>query len=263
MDLNTLLSKLETKSDNVSNARYITNVINEVTYKIANDCGRKPSTYFSPSSLGGCERSIYYKITGAPTDDKLDIKVKNLKKGNSGTDRHLRIQKALLSAEKYGYNLKWIDIKKYANERGMDYLHILNKDETEYHIIDKRYNLSFKTDGLLKVKNQYLLIEIKTDDTYRWGRRNDISSYHEIQGICYSLSFNIPWIVYIYEERNEFKLKPIMKKITKEQKTKVKDKLNKLTKYKNKKQLPDTEKNKCMFCSYKYICKKNLNVNSY
>lgn len=263
MGLNSLLKKVETRTDDIPDGNYVVNVINEVTEKLFINSGHSPSKYYTPSSIGGCNRKNYYKKLGAPIDENPDVEVKNCKKANSGTDRHDRIQKKLIKAEEFGFDVEWVDVRDYVQARGMDYLDIKGKYGKEYAIVDKRYNLSFKIDGLLKVKDKYMIVEIKTDDTYRWGRRQSISKYHEMQGYCYSLSLNIPFVLYIYEERNEFKLKPFEEKITDKQKQKVINKIEKVDGYVDKKQLPSKDLSSCKFCNYKDICKKDLNVGDF
>src|SRR5690625_525745 len=63
---------------------------------------RTPSKTYKPSSLGGCMRRMYYEVTGAPVDEGRTIEPNFVEIMHSGTDRHERIQKNILAAEKLG-----------------------------------------------------------------------------------------------------------------------------------------------------------------
>ncbi|MFW6017165.1 MAG: hypothetical protein ACOCRK_12060, partial [bacterium] len=118
-------------------------------------------------------------------------------------------------------------------------------------------------DGLLRVRDREMIAEIKTDDTHRWQNRRQISKWHKVQGYCYSLSLQVPYVLYIYEERNEFKLKYFEEKITDEQRQKVIDIISKVESYVDKNKLPVKDLSSCKFCKYKEICSQNINVSDY
>lgn len=259
MSLNSLLKKLETRGQNISLGRYLTNAIDEVTEKEFTKRKRKPSQYLSPSSIDGCVRQNYYKITGAPIDDNIKQDVSNCKKANSGTDRHERIQNMIVKLNDYGFDIRWVDLKEYVKVKGLTHLRVKGKHDNEYHLIDTKYNLSFRVDGLLKIKGEYVIIEIKTDDTYRFSRRTDIAKYHRVQGVCYSLALNINKVIYIYEDRNHFKLKPIEKIVHEEDWKEVVDMVDTVSIYKEDKVLPPKNIDSCKFCIYKELCSDDKN----
>ncbi|MFW6016668.1 MAG: hypothetical protein ACOCRK_09540, partial [bacterium] len=66
MSLNDVIKKVQTRSKDTTHGRYVVNAIDEVTEKMFTENNRKPSQYYTPSSLDGCLRQNYYKRTGAP-----------------------------------------------------------------------------------------------------------------------------------------------------------------------------------------------------
>ena len=262
MGLDSLVQKIETRNKETDDATYLKNILNEAVVRRNNDNLRKPSKYYSPSGLGGCRRKLYYKRIEAPIDDKQDIIAKNILKGESGTDRHERIQSLMVYMdENYDYDYEWMDIPQFIENRGLDYLEVQGIDDTGYEalLLDKRYNLRFRVDGLIKLRSRYYLLEIKTDDTFRWQKRLSVSDYHDMQGICYSLSLGLNKVMYVYEERNEFKKKPIIKEIKESDRKQVIKKIKEVDDYVNRKELPKKDVDKCMFCLYTNICKKDIN----
>lgn len=260
MSLESLINKVQTRTDDISDGQYFVNILKEGVQKRNNANLRKPSTYYSPSSLGNCPRQLYYKRTGSPIDDKQDIEPKNILKGETGTDRHERIQELIVWLdENEDYDFEWLSVRNYIKEKGLNHLEVIKDDGLEALVVDKRYNIRFKVDGLLTIRGNTYLLEIKTDDTYRWKGRNKVSKYHRFQGYSYSLSFGIDRVLYIYEERNNFQKKPIHKKVTDEDRKELTDKIEMIEEHLEKGKLPKKDLTSCNFCMYKTICKKDYN----
>jgi len=258
MSLDTLVEKLATRSKDIPDEEYLVNAINEVT--VQEFGGRKPSTYYSPSGLDKCLRSLYYKRLGVDIDPNPDIEVKNCEKAESGEDRHERIQqKIVLASDKYDFDIVWVDVEKFIKRRGLDYLEVVFKDEYEVLLLDNRFDLRFRIDGLVKIKGRYYIIEIKTDNPDFWQRRTYVSKWHNMQGYCYALSLQLDTIIYLYEERKDFQKQPLVKKVSEEEKQKVVEKINKTEDYIQNEELPPKDISKCMFCDYKIKCKENYN----
>lgn len=260
MGLDSLVQKLNTRSEKITDGEYLNNILDEALVKRNNANLRKPSQYYSPSSIGGCPRQLYYKRIGAPINDKQDIAPKNILKGETGTDRHERIQELLVYIdEELDYDFEWVDVREYVEENDLDYLEIVSYDGLEALVVDTRYKIRFRVDGIIRIKGREYLLEIKTDDTFRWQKRVNIAPYHKMQGVSYSLSFNINNVLYMYEERNNFQKKIIKVKEKEKDKQKLVDKINKIEKQIEEKELPEKDLKSCMFCMYTDICDKNKN----
>mgnify|MGYP000232193150 CR=1 FL=1 len=260
MSLDSLINKVQTRTDDISDGQYFINILNEGVQKRNNANLRKPSTYYSPSSLGNCPRQLYYKRTDSPIDDKQDIETKNILKGETGTDRHERIQQLMIYInDELDYDFEWYDVRKFIEENELDYLDVVSYDGLEALIVDTRYHIRFRVDGIIKIKNKFYLLEIKTDDTFRWQNRTTISPYHTMQGISYSLSFGIDRVMYLYEERNNYQKKAIKVIESEKDKEKVVNKINKVEQHIEDETLPEKDLKSCRFCMYKTICKKDNN----
>jgi len=260
MGLDSLVTKIETRSKKLPDDEYLVNALNEVIVKEFG--GRTPSTYYSPSSLGKCLRNLYYKRNGVEVDPNLEQEVKNCEKAESGTDRHERIQDKLvkLGSEKYDeFNIVWVDVEEFIKNRQLDYLEVVSKDEYEALLLDHRYDLRFKVDGILKINGRYYILEIKTDNPDYWGRRTTPSSWHQLQTDCYSLSLGIKKAMYLYEERKDFQKKGIIKEVKEEKKDEIVEKIEIVEDYVERGELPPKDKTKCKFCKYPVKCARDYN----
>jgi len=260
MGLDTLVKKLNTRSKEITDGEYLINILDEALTKRNNENLRKPSQYYSPSSIGGCPRQLFYKRAGAEIDKTQNIEPKNILKGETGTDRHERIQQLLIYInDKLDYRFEWVDVREFIKDNELDYLDVISYDGLEALIVDTRYNIRFRVDGIIKIKDKFYLLEIKTDDTFRWQNRTSISPYHVMQGISYSLSFGIDRVMYLYEERNNYQKKAIKVIESEKDKEKVINKINKVEQHIEEETLPEKDLKSCRFCMYKTICKKDHN----
>lgn len=242
---------------------------------------RKPSTYYAPSSLH-CVRQMYFKRKGFPEEEEIkDPSFIGI--CESGTDRHERIQKALLKMKELGYDFEYYDVETYVKEHGLKDIEIKSKRGMETHCINTRYNLSFMTDGILKYlpTGEFFVFEFKTEVSQKFNFRDDNDIMHEPQGCCYALSFNIDNVIYLYEDRNFCNKKPFIFKADKAlTKLLVTDKIDRCEYYLEKNEVPpkvtDIEVDRnfkesthkpgttrpvdkvCRYCKYRKECSKWL-----
>jgi len=214
-----------------------------------------PTEYFRPSSMGGCKRMLYFMRTQAE-QDKEERSVQLEEICNSGTDRHLRIQKLLEDIPE----LKLYDLEqvvKEANLKGINTEFMgWNTDHTEARCKNEDLSLFFQPDGVGRFMNKEIVIEIKTESTYQFNMRYEPKPEHLIQATCYAMGLGMDYILFFYEDRNFLAHKPYLVKVTDEMRQEVIDKINSVNASIKAGIPPEKEEDKCTYCSYKETCKR-------
>ena len=253
------------------------NRINEAIIKLDEDY--KPSIYYKPSSLV-CMRQMYFTRKGVdPEEERKDPSFIGI--CESGTDRHDRIQRVLNEMKNLGMEFEYIDVETYVKEHNLVDIEIREKKGMETHCFNKRFNMSFFTDGIIKYipENKYFIFEFKTEVTQKFAKRDNEESAHQIQAACYSLNFGIDDTLFVYEDRNFCTKKAFLYHVSEEDKrSKVVDKILKCEEYVNQNKVPPKVTNKdvdpnytggrdrvigpsvkiCEYCRYKKECSKYL-----
>lgn len=239
----------------------------------------KPSIYYKPSSLI-CLRQMYFTRQGIePEDEKKSASAIGI--CESGTDRHDRIQRVLAEMKSLGMEFEYIDVETYVKEHNLIDIEIIDKKGMETKCFNKRYNISFLTDGIIKYipTNKYFIFEYKTEVSMKFRNREEEEAVHRTQAACYSLSFGIDDTLFVYENRDICEKKAFhYHSDYAEQKTKVVDKINLCEQYLAKGEVPPKVTNKdidpnfiggkdrvtgpsakiCQYCKYKKECSKYL-----
>lgn len=219
---------------------------------------RTPSQTYKPSSLH-CVRNMYFQVTGAPVDEERTgyclIGI-----GESGTDRHERLQNAVNTMKDNGIDCEYIDVAEYVQEHNLDYLEIKGKSGVETKLYHKDLNISFLCDGIIKYLGEYYIIEFKTETIYKWQSRQGVDENHYDQGTCYSMCLGIDKVLFIYENRDNCDKKAYMFEPTDEMKHGIVSKIELSDKHVATKTPPakplDVSKKACMYCAYKAECRK-------
>lgn len=217
-----------------------------------------PSPFYKPSSLH-CIRNMYYQRTDTPIDN-ASISVDLVGIGESGTDRHLRIQYVVSKMKEMGINCEWVDVETYIKEKNLTDLEVVSKGDFETKLFNKKYQFRFMTDGLIKYNDVYYILEIKTESSYKWMSRGGVDPKHYNQAIAYSLNFEIPSVIFVYENRDVCSKKVYKFDVSDEQRQSLVDKLSTCESYVNKHivpEKPDVPKTVCQYCDYKSTCRKD------
>jgi CRISPR/Cas system-associated exonuclease Cas4 (RecB family) len=201
-------------------------------------------------------RFMYYQKRGTipkmSKDDHIRISM-----GQSGTDRHLRIQRAIAKMQDKGVNCEWLSIKDYVDANPE--LGLTVEKESGLETLCRHYalNLSFKCDGLIRYKGKLYILEIKTESLYKWVTRQAPAEEHLKQVACYALVFNIPDVLFIYENRDSCDKKVFHLVHTPEDILGVKKIIDTCNKYVEDKVSPPkcTDKRGCGWCIYQKTCK--------
>ena len=239
----------------------------------------KPSIYYKPSSLV-CLRQMYFTRKGIDPEEEYKT-ASGIGILESGTDRHDRIQHVLDAMKNLGMEFEYIDVETYVKEHNLADIEIIEKKGMETKCFNKRYNMSFLTDGIIKYipENKYFIFEFKTEISQKFQTREHEEVIHQSQAACYALNFGIPDTLFVYEDRNFCNHKAFHYHVTEDDKKfKVTDKIEKVEKYLKEDKVPPKITNKdidpnyvggqdrvtgpsakiCQYCKFKEHCNKYL-----
>lgn len=220
------------------------------------------SKSYKPSGMN-CMRQSYYVITGAETDPGESNSV-SVGICESGTDRHERIQNAVLHMKDNGFDCEYINVADYVRQRNLDYLSIVKEPnfeagEYETKLYHNPLNISFLCDGIIKYHNHYYILEIKTETSSKFFQRKEVDPSHYHQATAYSLAFGIDEVLFLYECRDNCDKKCFMLKVTDRMRKDLVAYINECNKYIYRSEVPpkpeDVAKKTCNYCSYKGRCK--------
>ena len=97
----------------------------------------------------------------------------------------------------------------------LDYLDVVKEpdfEHTDYEtkLYDKNLNMSFLCDGIIRYKDKYYILELKTEASFKFNSRSDVDPKHHNQGTAYSHEFGIDDVIFIYINRDILDMKPYM-----------------------------------------------------
>ena len=225
---------------------------------------RKGSQSYKPSAMN-CIRQMYYIVTGKQADpgisDYCGIGI-----CNAGTDIHQRIQQAVLDMNTNGVDCEYVNVADYVVSRNLDYLEIkekpnFKKGKFETKLYHKTLNMSFLCDGIIKYKNHYYILEIKSEGGSKFWARAGVDPSHYNQGTAYSVAFGIDEVLFVYISRDVLDMKSFMFVPTDEMKQEMVGKIEECDEYVSKHKAPpkpvDVARKTCEYCPYKTECRKN------
>lgn len=218
-----------------------------------------PSKTYKPSGMN-CIRASYYQVSGVEPDPSSSSYA-FVGICNSGTDIHVRIQTAVEQLKENGMDCEYIDVAEYVKSRNLDYLNIVSKNGMETKLYHTKYNLAFMCDGIIKYKNHYYILELKTESSFKFMNRKDVDPSHYNQGTAYSLAFDIDQVLFVYINRDVLDMKAFMFNVTNDMKQDLVGYIEECDGYVHRKIAPpkpvDVAKKTCSYCMYKSQCKKD------
>ena len=233
---------------NVSNGTYYIGVYHD----------GKPSRRYKPSSMK-CIRNMFYQIIGADLDPEGQKSGEFYSICESGTDRHLRIQSAISKMKKYGIDCEYVDVEDYIKEHNIENLVIEGKEEFETKVYDAKRNIIFLCDGILKYKGKYIVLECKTESSFKFVNRTYVDDSHRIQAYTYSLELGIDDVLFVYENRDVCTKKSYILTVTQENRDFIEKRIKDCDFYVDSKVVPPKDpeitKKICQYCDYKMQCK--------
>lgn len=220
---------------------------------------RLPSKTYKPSGMN-CIRASYYQITGTqPDEGSSNYTLIGI--CNSGTDIHVRIQTAVEQMKENGMDCEYIDVADFVKQRNLDYLDIVSKNGMETKLYHKNFNMSFMCDGIIKYKNHYYILELKTENSYKFANRKGVDTSHYNQGTAYSIAFGIPKVLFVYISRDVLDMKAFMFTPSDEMKQNLIGYIEECDGYVSRMIAPpkpeNVSKKACSYCMYKTQCRKD------
>lgn len=223
------------------------------------------SKSYKPSGMN-CMRQSYYVITGAEADagESSSIMVGICE---SGSDRHERIQNAVLHMKDNGFDCEYVNVASFVKSRELGYLTIVKEPnfevgEYETKLYHNNLHISFLCDGIIKYKNHYYILEIKTETSNKFFKRVGVDPSHHHQAAVYSLAFGIDEVLFLYECRDNCDKKCYLFKVSDDMKNGMIHYINTCDGYIERNEIPpktdDTPKKTCSYCQYKTRCKNDL-----
>lgn len=220
---------------------------------------RKPSQSYKPSSLH-CIRNMYYQIIGVEEKhDRASSELIGI--CESGTDRHDRIQKAIMCMRENNIDCEYVDVETYVKARDLKDIKVVEKSGNETKLFNKTLNMSFLCDGIIRYKGNYYILEIKTENSNKFWNRQGVNPDHILQGTAYSLNLGLEDVVFLYECRDNCNKKTYMLHVTDEMRKNLEEKIKKCDTYVIDKIVPpipdDISKTYCAYCNYSLRCKED------
>lgn len=217
---------------------------------------RRPSKTYKPSSMQ-CIRNMYYQVTGKEPDETIP-NATLVGICESGTDRHLRIQKAVAEMKSNDIDCEYIDVETFVKSRNLDCLEIVSKGISETKLYHKNLNMSFMCDGIIRYKGKYYILEIKTETSHKWIERKEVAEDHYNQATAYSIAFNLPDVIFLYVNRDTCDMKAFLLTVTDDMKQDLIGKIEECDNYVKIGQCPpnpeNVSKKACTYCDYRNSC---------
>ena len=223
---------------------------------------RKPSQTVKPSSMH-CIRNMVYQVSGIePKGESAGSSLIGI--CESGTDRHDRIQKAVMAMKDNNIDCEYVDVAEYVRTHDLtDEIEIVSQQGNETKLYHKTLNMSFLCDGIIRYKGKYYILEIKTETSYKFLDRANVNEDHVLQGTAYSLAFKLDNVLFLYECRDNCLKKTFMLNVTDEMREALKNKIMDCLQYAKNGVIPpkpvDLSKKACAYCGYSERCKQDGN----
>ena len=226
--------------------------------RVEKDNKRTPSQTYKPSSLA-CIRNMYFQVVGATQDPEVKGSIL-IGIGESGTDRHERIQRAVSLMKDYNIDCEYVDVGEYVKEHKFEDIEVVKQSGFETKLFHKDLNMSFLCDGIIKYKGKYYILEIKTETSRKWYDREGVAEEHKNQATAYSLSLHLDDVIFVYECRDNCDKKAYMLHVTDEMRQDLIGKISNCDSYVKNLIPPPKPKEAspkfCQYCNYKNECKK-------
>ncbi len=222
------------------------------------------SKSYKPSGMN-CIRQSFYVITGAAPDE-ANSSSNLVGICESGSDRHERIQDAVLHMKDNGMDCEYINVADFVKQRELKNLKIVKRPNFkagryETKLYHKTLNMSFLCDGIIKYKNHYYILEIKTESSGKHFQRKGVDPYHYNQATAYSLAFGINEVIFLYENRDTLDKKAFLLEVTDEMRMELIGYIEECDSYIKKLKVPpipeNVPKKSCTYCNYANQCRKD------
>ena len=218
-----------------------------------------PSKTYKPSGMN-CIRESYYQLVGTQPDTS-NSSYSLVGICNSGTDIHVRIQTAIDEMKENGMDCEYVPVDEFIKSRNIKDIEIVGISGMETKLYHKKFNMSFMCDGIIKYKNHYYILELKTESSYKFMNRKDVDPSHYNQATAYSLAFGIDQVLFVYISRDILDMKAFMFDVSGEMKEGLVGYIEECDGYVSRMIAPpkpeNVSKKACSYCMYKSQCQKD------
>lgn len=257
--LKNVMRLIDTAKDTLSPEQDFLNDLKRSIEMDADKNQRLPSKTYKPSGMN-CIRASYYQILGVqPDESSSSYTLVGI--CNSGTDIHVRIQTAVENMKNNNMDCEYIDVAEFVRQRNLTDLQIVSKSGMETKLYHTKFNISFLCDGIIKYKNHYYILELKTENSYKFMNRKDVDPAHYHQATAYSLAFGIDQVLFVYISRDILDMKAFMLNVTGEMKENLVGYIEECDGYLKRLITPpkpeNVPKKACSYCMYKSRCQKD------
>lgn len=256
--LRSILGLVNQESRRAPHEEFLRDLIYTMEWQDPNDT-RKPSLTYKPSSME-CIRNMYYQRSGADMDPGgAGIDYEGQGMGESGTDRHNRLQGWICRMKERGIDCEYYDVETYLKMKGITNVMVRSKNGMETKCFHTDLNMSFMTDGIIRYKGEWYVLEIKTEISMKWYKRSDAEESHKRQAACYCHAFGLNKVIFLYENRDMLTLKSYLVEIPKEKiQVEVVDRIADCEGYVQRMIVPPKPEGvNCRWCPYQERCRRD------
>ena len=162
--------------------------------RIASERSAKPHRTFAPSSMR-CERISWFRLRGVEPDKMRTVDVGLDFTAKMGTACHEMIQESL-SRTPY-----WVDVADYIDSLYDSSSYQLVRNGYEVQISMENPPIRFSCDGILKLDDTYVLLEIKSCDHSSFVDLTNIKPQHIYQAKGYGTLLHLDRVIFLYIDR--------------------------------------------------------------
>ena len=184
---------------------------------------RIPSKPFAPSSFR-CDRSQFFRIRGVEPDKDINIDKELEFTAELGTFCHKLIQKNLAKSIKN----QWISVPEYLESSNIDHEYVVKSNGYETLVEFLDIPIKFACDGIIRIDDEYYLLEIKTAEHQSFQRLSKPKDNHIDQVNCYCSLLGLNKVLFLYQDRSYGEIKVFEYKVTTPTKNEVFKKINKI-----------------------------------
>ncbi len=214
-----------------------------------------PTKAYKPSGIAGCKRGLYFQMTGVKPDiEPSSVELVGI--CESGTDRHEVLQDYIKQVGSYTGNCKWLNVAKYLHEHNITDPQVVSQNGNETKLFSKKYNMRFMCDGLIQYRDEYYILEIKTESSLKFSRHDEPWKDHKMQAACYAMCIGVPRVIFLYENRDNCTKKAFLYEVPQSQIDYIEQVINYVDRCVEEHKVPPKEPDKCTYCNYKGECRR-------
>lgn len=214
---------------------------------------RAPSRYYSPSSLR-CVRNMYYKRILAEQEGGVRS-ASLIGITETGSARHDSVQSAIAEMK----NCKYWDVEEYIKAHDVPNLVVQGKFGMETMLLNTKYDIRFLCDGIIEFEGETYIFEYKTEVSFKFNKRKGVDPAHYAQACTYAMCFDIPKVMFVYENRDLCSKKGYVLDVTPEMIEELVTHPIDLCEWYLEQGIVPEEKNldACTYCEYKGRCRRD------